>query len=138
MISRSPLKECHSVGCGELIPVGQTYCDKHKGETERYYNEHVRNHKAQSFYSSREWRKVRAYVMARDDYLCQLSLRDKRIVKADLVHHIFPLENYPELALSPSNLIALSHEQHNLLHSNDGMLTDKGKELMEETRRKMK
>ncbi|BBI32475.1 hypothetical protein KCTCHS21_18740 [Cohnella abietis] len=35
---------------------------------------------------------------------------------ATTVHHIYPLELYPELALVDWNLVSLSHKWHNAMH----------------------
>src|SRR5699024_372034 len=105
-MNQKPLRECNRAGCAELTR--DSYCDRHKGSRERQYDKYERNQESKVFYQSKAWRIVRAYVMARDNGLCQIALRDKRIVKADLVHHIFPLQQYPELGLNPDNLVSLS------------------------------
>lgn len=54
-------------------------------------------------------------VMRRDGYMCQLSKRYGRAVPAEVVHHIFPVNEYPEYAYEPWNLIALSRMLHNII-----------------------
>ncbi len=52
--------------------------------------------------------------MERDHYLCQACLKRKRFTKATEVHHLRPIEEFPELALELSNLECLCwrcHEQ---------------------------
>ena len=57
-------------------------------------------------------------------------------VEATTVHHIFPLEDYPEYALCDWNLISLSTKQHDTLHDRTtGRLTAKGMELLRRTAR---
>lgn len=70
--------------------------------------------KDQGFYKKAVWRKLRLQALERDHYLCQECLRRRRFTKATEVHHIKPLEDYPELGLSLSNLVSLCwpcHEQ---------------------------
>lgn len=43
------------------------------------------------------------------------------------MHHIYPLSEYPELALAEWNLISLSNEYHNRMHDrNTGKITNAG------------
>lgn len=70
----------------------------------------------QPFYKSKRWLAKRARILRRDEYLCQQSKRYGRSVAATTVHHIYPLEFYPELALESWNLISLSEQQHNAMH----------------------
>ena len=69
-----------------------------------------------SFYKSLKWKSKRARVLRRDEYLCQESKRYGKRMPATTVHHIYPLEFYPELALVDWNLISLSDKQHNAMH----------------------
>ena len=83
-----------------------------------------------NFYKQHRWRHLRKRILRKDNYLCQLSLRYGMRVEADTVHHIFPLEYYPELKFVEWNLISLCKEQHNALHSREGHnLTQKGEDL---------
>ena len=86
-------------------------------------------------YKAKRWRALAARVMRRDGYLCQASLRYGKRVPAEVVHHIYPVEDYPELAYCPWNLIALSRAEHNVLHDRaTGALTAKGRALMRRAR----
>ena len=59
------------------------------------------------FYKSTRWKAVREAVLRRDGYMCQESRRFGKMRPADTVHHIWPLEDFPEIALAPWNLVAL-------------------------------
>lgn len=86
------------------------------------------------FYKSGAWKLQRARVLRRDGYLCQYFKRYGKIKPAKVVHHILPLEFYPEHRLKPWNLISLSNEAHEKLHNrNDHTLTLEGWRLMEKT-----
>ena len=88
------------------------------------------------FYESTKWKRKRAAILRRDGYKCQLSKRYGKSVEATTVHHIFPLEDYPEYALCDWNLISLSAKQHDTLHDRaTGRLTAKGMELLRRTAR---
>lgn len=68
------------------------------------------------FYKSPEWRRVRELVIERDNYECQHCKAKGKFHKAECVHHIKHLEDRPDLALEPSNLISLCYACHNLEH----------------------
>lgn len=85
-------------------------------------------------YKARRWERLRAQVMRRDGYRCQLSKRYGKAVPADLVHHIYPVDEFPEYAFEPWNLIAVSRAAHNKLHDRDSdKLTAEGIALMRRT-----
>ena len=67
-------------------------------------------------YKSKRWRQLAARAMRRDGYQCQLSKRYGKQVEAELVHHIYPVEQYPQYGYCLWNLISLSREAHNRLH----------------------
>lgn len=85
-------------------------------------------------YKSKRWRELSQRVMRRDGYMCQLSKRYGKRVPADLVHHIYPADEYPEYAYCAWNLVSLSRKMHNMLHDrNTNRLTDEGKALQRRT-----
>lgn len=85
-------------------------------------------------YKARRWERLRAQVMRRDGYRCQLSKRYGKSVPADLVHHIYPVDEFPEYAFEPWNLISVSRAAHNKLHDRDSdKLTAEGVALMRRT-----
>ena len=90
-------------------------------------------------YDKRRWKHKRRSVLRRDDYLDQELLRYGRRVEANTVHHIFPVEFYPELAYVDWNLISLSESTHNSLHDRHRNqhfnLTEKGSELQSRYKR---
>ena len=72
------------------------------------------------FYRSRAWKRMRAAILRRDGYLCQHCRRYGRDREATTVHHIAHLEDAPERALDPSNLISLCTACHNRAHPEKG------------------
>lgn len=89
-------------------------------------------HTNDKFYDSKAWREKQRRILRRDEYKDQLELRAGRHVPAEMVHHIFPLDRYPEYALESWNLISISEETHRELHTIYGELTDAGNALMQE------
>lgn len=68
--------------------------------------------KEQGFYKTTAWRRIRVQALERDHYLCQKCLERHRLTRATEVHHILPLEDYPESALVLSNLMSLCWDCH--------------------------
>ena len=86
---------------------------------------------AKKFYNSTMWKHKRMQILERDHYECQdcrKRLRDavaagdilrgeeKKIRRAEEVHHIVELKEHPELGLEEYNLISLCVPCHNLRH----------------------
>ncbi|MBU8800510.1 HNH endonuclease signature motif containing protein [Bacillus licheniformis] len=90
-----------------------------------YYDRHKRDLEARAFYKSTAWAKCRALVLKRDHHLCQDCLANKTITKAETVHHIKELREYPELALDASNLVSLCNPCHNKRHPEKGQKSAK-------------
>ena len=90
-------------------------------------------------YHNRAWRSKRKQILKRDNFLDKELLRYGRRIEADTVHHIYPLEFYPELALVDWNLISLSKENHNAMHNrSDHNLSPRGVALQKRFKRKYK
>ena len=74
------------------------------------------------FYRSARWRKARAERLEMDHYMCArcMALYEagqlRRPRRAEIVHHIKPFKEYPELALSLDNLESLCPMHHNQEH----------------------
>lgn len=86
-------------------------------------------------YNSKEWKHLAKIALCRDGYKCQLSKRYGKNIPAELVHHIYPVDEYPEYAYCLWNLISLSRAIHNTLHDrNTDKLTADGVALMRRTK----
>jgi 5-methylcytosine-specific restriction endonuclease McrA len=64
--------------------------------------------KQQGFYHTPAWRRLRVAALRRDRYQCRHCLRRT----ATEVHHVKPLEDYPDSALDLGNLVSLCHSCH--------------------------
>ena len=92
---------------------------------------------ANDFYISEKWQRKRMSVLRRDGYQDQVEKRYGKIREATIVHHIFPLDDYPEYRLADWNLISVSMGTHNKLHDREtDELTELGVELLRRTARK--
>lgn len=90
--------------------------------------------RTESFYHNKRWTKLRVSILTRDCYTCQDSKRYGRRVQADVVHHIFPRDLFPEYEWEPWNLISLCSKAHEEMHDRvTGQLTDKGLDLLRRT-----
>lgn len=88
-------------------------------------------------YKEPRWVAKRKHILKRDKYLDRYLWRYGKIKNADIVHHIFPKEDFPEYQWEDWNLISVSRSTHNLLHDRDSCrLTQKGQELLVSTARK--
>lgn len=77
----------------------------------------------QEFYRSREWRRAREIVIARDQG-CDLGVEGYEIYHDILVHHMNPLSEGDlirgdGLIIDPEFLITTSHRTHNAIHYGD-------------------
>ena len=67
------------------------------------------------------WQKVRIQVKANGMWVCQCDRckelgRVKAVTMSDPVHHIKPIDQYPGLRLSLSNLVSMTRRCHEVLH----------------------
>lgn len=91
-------------------------------------------------YKSKKWKTKRNNILKRDGYVCkECSRYGKRDVPAEVVHHIFPYEHYPNLGLKNDNLISLCNSCHNKMHFRESHeLTKLGKEWLMRANKKLK
>lgn len=77
----------------------------------------------QQFYQSPEWRRLRNYIINRDN-ACDLGIPGREINKYVIIHHITPitkqdiLDRNP-LVLDPENLICVTDKTHKAIHYGD-------------------
>ena len=83
---------------------------------EHLKTEEVVHHDNDAFYSSTEWKRKRAAILARDNYQCQICRRYGKLKQATEVHHKKHLDAFPELSLDNDNLISLCHACHSKQH----------------------
>ena len=77
----------------------------------------------QFFYRSPEWRRVRDFVITRDEG-CDLAVPGREIFGRIIIHHMNPIRpedirDRSELLLDPDYLITTIHETHLAIHYGD-------------------
>lgn len=80
----------------------------------------------QRFYRSQEWKRVRNWVIIRDNG-CDLGVPGYEIQSRLYIHHMNPLErsdllDETEYLMNPEFLICVSHDTHNAIHYGDKSL----------------
>lgn len=81
----------------------------------------------QMFYKSEEWKRIRNYVITRDNG-CDLGIPDRKIVDSViLVHHMNPITkediiNKNEILLDPEYLVTTIKPTHDAIHYGDESL----------------
>lgn len=80
----------------------------------------------QYFYRSKEWRRVRDIVIARDAG-CDLGIPGREIFGRVLIHHMNPIRpddirGRSDILLDPEYLITTVHETHQAIHYGDESL----------------
>lgn len=77
----------------------------------------------QALYTSKEWKRIRDYVITRD-LGCDLGLDEYPIYDKIIIHHMNPITqddilNRKDDILNPEYLITTSHDTHNAIHYGD-------------------
>lgn len=68
------------------------------------------------FYTSTPWERLRAEVLEEQHHECQICKERGAYTEADTVHHIRPVKQRPDLALTKGNLIAVCAGCHYEIH----------------------
>lgn len=109
-------KRCNKNGCREFVEeLHEAYCKEHKGEVDRQYNAFRNKYDKEyvSFYQSKGWKQLRKRCLMRDEYLCQMCLKEDVYKVAEVVDHILEVRDYPELKLKLDNCQSLCSACHN-------------------------
>lgn len=87
-------------------------------------------------YKNKKWEKKRISMLNKFNYECQEAKRYGLSVLAETVHHIYPVEEYPELMYEDWNLLPVSNKNHNKMHKRKSHeLTTLGKMWQKKRRR---
>ena len=84
----------------------------------------------QAFYQSKEWKRVRDFVILRDNG-CDLGVDGYTIYGKILIHHMNPITakditSMSDYLMNPEYLISVTHTTHNAIHYGDENLIPKG------------
>ena len=132
---KRPLKPCQKPGCPNLVERGR-YCEEHKAEAnktfrqrtkrDKYYDKYIRDKRAEKFYNSAAWIRTREYVLNKYKYLDLYDYYiNKKITRANTVHHIVELKDDWSRRLDINNLFPVSVANHNVI---DGLYRKDKKE----------
>lgn len=66
--------------------------------------------------SNKRWRRLRQRALKRDGFRCREAARYGKSEEAEVVHHVWPAEDYPEYAYCLWNLVSLSKSAHDAMH----------------------
>ena len=77
----------------------------------------------QNFYRSKEWKRIRDFVIIRDNG-CDLGVEDRIIHGKIIIHHMNPIrtkdiQDVSDYLLNPEYLICTTHQTHNAIHYGD-------------------
>lgn len=100
--------------CGKRVEEGKT-CPCRKTE-EKYKRKYSAPEGTRKLYHTYRWQQLKSAVMAMYSGLDQWSMSEGRMEPAEVLHHIIPAEEAPELFWSVSNLIPLSRASHDAVH----------------------
>ena len=112
-----PKRPCRYPGCPELVAPGEGYCERHKAQAAKL-DHNTRGSSRQRGYDSR-WDAVRKIKLSKNP-LCEECLKEGRVTRADLVHHIIPVDKDPSLILVMDNLMSVCNHCHQVIHSRGG------------------
>lgn len=86
-------------------------------------------------YNSPRWKRKSKHIMRLDGWKDRYQQRLGKAWEAKVVHHIYPVREFPEYAWEDWNLISVSLATHNMLENRvTGQLTKKGEELKDRTK----
>ena len=80
------------------------------------------NKQTEPFYSTAAWQRLREVVLQRDRGMCVECMRlyelglIRRPRRAQMVHHIVPVKDAPQLSLVAENLESLCYKHHEEKH----------------------
>ena len=84
-----PKKPCRHPGCPELI--NETFCEKHKREDNKIYNQYKRDELSRTFYRTQRWIETRKKKLHISPF-CEECQRNGTMVVGKIVDHIVPIK----------------------------------------------
>ena len=86
-------------------------------------------------YESKRWKRKRRYILRLDGYRDRVAARYGKVREANTVHHIYPVDEYPQYAWEDWNLISVADTTHNAMHNRQtGELIGDGLTLKQRTK----
>ena len=83
--------------------------------------EKQRNVRTTIRYGTKQWKALRKQKMQLNPLCeCDHCIKNDACLEAQLVHHIIPVEQRPDLLLEMTNLMSVTHECHKRIHKEMG------------------
>jgi len=127
----------HCGRCGKEIPSGSK-CSCLK-DRYREYDKYSRDKEAKKFYTTKQWRIVRAHVLSIDEIDVYLYMTTGEVEAANEVHHIVPRRDDETKEFEVGNLISLTHSTHSKIEmmykENKGKIIAELTEMLREFRK---
>ncbi len=116
-------KLCNEYGCRNLANIKERYCNEHKNQEvedirrwRKDYDYRHKDDKHKKFYKSKEWKRLREYILKRDNYMCAECIKVDKVTTCNTVHHLVEIREDFSKALDESNLVTICHDCHNKIH----------------------
>lgn len=105
-------RPCRNTGCRELVRGRDGFCDAHRKQTHKQYND-TRQATGQrnKLYDSAAWKRARASHL-QSEPLCRSCRKAGKLVEAQVVDHIIPVRD-GGAELDDGNLQSLCKSCHN-------------------------
>lgn len=114
-----PGRACRWLRCPEITRDPSGYCLEHRARARRPYDralDEKRGSARERGYDTK-WDKFREWFMQQPgNQYCHRCFKQGEIVKAEVVHHIIPVSERPDLRLVSSNCQSLCRECHEKVH----------------------
>ena len=118
-MARLPGRACRWPRCPEIVYGEDTYCEEHQAQARRRYDKtyDAKRGSARERGYDTKWDKFREWFMQQPgNQYCHRCFKQGEIVKAEVVHHIIPVSQLPDLKLVPSNCQPLCAKCHSVVH----------------------
>lgn len=112
-----PKKPCARPGCSELVEAGQRYCEQHKRQEQKRYD-NQRGTSAQRGYTAR-WQRARKRYLA-EHPLCVECEKQGRLTPATVVDHVIPHKGDRRLFWDQGNWQSLCKRCHDKKTAREG------------------
>jgi 5-methylcytosine-specific restriction protein A len=104
-------KICGEPGCNKLIEITERYCEEHKKEPRKPFENAIRFN--QQLYNTNRWRKLKSEHLKEHPYCCKCGISKNEISLQ--VHHIIPPRGNEELFFDENNLTSICPVCHKII-----------------------
>ena len=116
---RKAKRPCQVFSCRKFAVDGETYCEEHLKKENRNYDKFSRGYKSGERYDAR-WNRVRKVYLSGHP-LCEECLKENKITRGTIVHHIVPVSENENLKYDLENLETVCASCHQKIHNKLGV-----------------